>query len=103
MKHYLIALLTVLPASVGSMSAGTHAERVVNVAMLSPVELNPSAMASNPAPEKADLTRIIHASARSSRRPTISPALLNNENFNDERHVRLRGDRFEWQWRGNSK
>ncbi|SDH39930.1 hypothetical protein [Paraburkholderia phenazinium] len=101
MKHGLIGLLTVLPASVGSTFSGTHAAHDINVAMLSPVELSPTGH--DPAPEKTDLTRIIYTSARSSRGPTIAPSLLNNESFNGERHVRLRGDRFEWQWRENSK
>lgn len=103
MKYCLIALLIVAPASIGSTFAGAHTERVVDVAMVSPVELNSPPRASDLAPGKANIARITYTPARTNHGPAMSPAFLNNENYNGDRHARLRGDRFEWQWQGNPK
>ncbi|WP_143130406.1 hypothetical protein [Paraburkholderia sartisoli] len=78
-------------------------ERSIDVAMASPVNLDSPHGPNDVAPGKADLARITYTPTRSKHGSAISPALLNNENYNGDRRARLRGDRFEWQWRGNQK
>jgi hypothetical protein len=102
-KQCLIALLIVLPVSVASTSAGTRAERGIDVAMVSPVQSDPSGMTSDPVSGKADMARITYSPLPSNRSSPLSRALLNNTSYEGDRSKRLRGDRFEWPWRENSK
>lgn len=102
-KYCLIALFTVLPSSMASTSSGTPMARRIDVAMVSPVNLDSPHMANHVAPWKADLARITYTPARSNNGPVISPALRNNENDNGGWRTRLHGDRFEWQLHGNTK
>lgn len=103
MKHCLIALLTVLPASVASTSVHAHIDRGVDVAMIDPADLSPPQTANHLATGKSDVARIAYTPARAPSGPPVFPALLNKASFDGERRVHLRGDSFEWQWRGNAK
>ena len=103
MKHCLIALLIVLPASVAGTSAHTRLERSVEVAMVDPADLSPPQNANDMATGQSDVAHIAYTPARSPSGPSIFQPLLNNASYNGERHAHLRGDIFEWQWRENAK